>query len=314
MGMLGINTGSRAEQNKEPDTLDRIFKGVELASRILGTGVDAYTGIKNANTAKESSDLNKIKVSGDIATNLRPAANPAEEAQGMPIEGMAGKFVNRERPESAIDILAKSLTVQKSKTEGEKSALELGKMKKEQAMGRNLSDNEIKNLAEGANIPGMLNDIHKTVQENADYFGPASGRIAGANPYDTKAQLIQSKMATGAQLIGKYMEGGVLRAEDVPKYQKMLPQLNDTPEVARGKAAAVQKMIRDRFNLTKNALKDSGFNTEAFDKSPLNELPDPFEKKQDKAAYSQDVLTYADKHHLSPALAYEDLKKKGYVK
>ena len=44
-----------------------------------------------------------------------------------------------------------------------------------------------------------------------------------------------SKLNTTTQVVAKAMEGGVLRAEDVPKYRKILPNPNDTPSIALGK-------------------------------------------------------------------------------
>lgn len=283
MGMTGINNPGFAPRDKSPSTLDRVFQGVELATKILGTGADIYTGVKQVGNMAQANKLKGTEQDLEFAKSFKAAA-PADITAGKAedVKNYPGKWVAREKPETAIDLIMKSYALDKSKTEGQKSAIELGKLQKEQQLGKQLSDNEIKNLSEAANIPGMLNDINKTVEENSDFFGPVAGRAVSLNPYDTKAQLIQSKMATGAQLIGKYMEGGVLRAEDVPKYQKMLPQLSDTAEVAKGKAAAVQKMIRDKYNLTKQALKDSGFNTEAFDKSPLKDLPDPFNRAETK--------------------------------
>ena len=39
-------------------------------------------------------------------------------------------------------------------------------------------------------------------------------------------------MKAVAQQVGRAMEGGVLRAEDVPKYEAILPKITDTREVA----------------------------------------------------------------------------------
>jgi len=40
------------------------------------------------------------------------------------------------------------------------------------------------------------------------------------------------------------MEGGVLRKEDEIKYRKMLPQITDTPQVARNKIKNVTEMLK----------------------------------------------------------------------
>lgn len=149
-----------------------------------------------------------------------------------------------------------------------------------------LPQSAITSLAEGGGIPKLLGDMVLTVENNSDSFGPVQGRLSGLNPYDTKAQTIKSKAKTTAQIVGKFMEGGVLRAEDVPKYEAMLPNVSDTPEVARNKAALVADMIKQKFEDQKNAFSNSGYDTSAFDKSPLRkfELPEYLQEGAGKSS------------------------------
>lgn len=69
MGMLGINNPGFAPQRQksEPDTLDRVFQGLELATKILGVGVDAYTGIKGVGQRDDLMKLEKAKGRADVA-------------------------------------------------------------------------------------------------------------------------------------------------------------------------------------------------------------------------------------------------------
>jgi hypothetical protein len=39
-----------------------------------------------------------------------------------------------------------------------------------------------------------------------------------------------------------------LRAEDTAKYQKMLPQMSDTPEVALQKLNNIKSMLNNKYN------------------------------------------------------------------
>ena len=75
-------------------------------------------------------------------------------------------------------------------------------------------------------------------------MGPVMGRISSANKYDDDAQAWQAHIYAANQVVGKFLEGGVLRAEDVPKYANMLPNLNDTPDVARRKNAGMSALIK----------------------------------------------------------------------
>lgn len=61
---------------------------------------------------------------------------------------------------------------------------------------------------------------------------------------DAKAR--NATLLKAKQIIGKAMEGGVLRKEDEAKYEKMLPNIKDTPNLARAKLAdLVSQMIED---------------------------------------------------------------------
>lgn len=74
-----------------------------------------------------------------------------------------------------------------------------------------------------ANIRSLSSDI-----TNNTANGPIAGRVRSLNPYDTEAQGLQANLARVKQLIGKALEGGVLRKEDEEKYSKILPTIKDT--------------------------------------------------------------------------------------
>ena len=48
---------------------------------------------------------------------------------------------------------------------------------------------------------------------------------------------------TARQVVGKALEGGVLRKEDEDKYKKILPTMQDAPEVAASKLDYIQGII-----------------------------------------------------------------------
>jgi hypothetical protein len=164
------------------------------------------------------------------------------------------------------------------------------KIANETGMGKPLTPTEIDKHAEGASIPNLLNDLKATIKNNEKSFGPVAG-LAKFNPYSEKAATIQSQFKTAAQLVGKYMEGGVLRKEDESKYEKMLPQITDTPAVAQNKIDIVMKLLIDKYNTNVNSLKKQGYN--------ISGLP-TFEKGKTPSIISQNNLS--DKI-ISPAQA-----------
>ena len=76
-----------------------------------------------------------------------------------------------------------------------------------------------------------LRQLGKDIQSSGAN-SPFMGRIRGLNPYDTEAQSLQANIARVKQVIGKALEGGVLRKEDEIKYAKILPTLKDSDAVA----------------------------------------------------------------------------------
>ena len=67
------------------------------------------------------------------------------------------------------------------------------------------------------------------------------------------------------QVIGKALEGGVLRKEDEYKYEKILPTIGDPPEVAATKIAGLRAALRLRRQTTLEALSDADFDTSKFE-------------------------------------------------
>ena len=148
------------------------------------------------------------------------------------------------------------------------------RQKKNGPGGKALSATDIAKHNEGNQIPAMLNDVSTVIQSNKDMFGPMSGRLAGMNPYNEKAQTMDSQIRASSQAFGRYMEGGVLRKEDEEKYRKMFPNLSDTPEVAANKLAVVNRLLSQKQQSTVDALRMGGYDVSAIDRNlAVPELP-----------------------------------------
>jgi len=70
------------------------------------------------------------------------------------------------------------------------------------------------------------------------------------------------------QVIGKALEGGVLRKEDEIKYAKILPTIGDVPEVVKAKLEGLQSAIAQRRSRTLDSLADAGYDTSRFNARP----------------------------------------------
>lgn len=63
------------------------------------------------------------------------------------------------------------------------------------------------------------------------------------------------------QVIGKALEGGVLRKEDEKKYEKILPTIYDPPPVVTTKLAGLKTALTQRRQTLLDALSDAGYDT-----------------------------------------------------
>jgi Arc/MetJ-type ribon-helix-helix transcriptional regulator len=87
---------------------------------------------------------------------------------------------------------------------------------------------------------------------------PLIGALRSKNPFDTEAQSLQANISRVKQVIGKALEGGVLRKEDELKYAKILPTLNDTDAVAQYKVQVIADDLQRKLNLYQQNLGGGG--------------------------------------------------------
>lgn len=81
----------------------------------------------------------------------------------------------------------------------------------------------------------------------------------GADAKSKQAQIDRVK-----QVIGKALEGGVLRKEDELKYEKILPTIKDSPELVRTKLNGLVTAIQKRQQRKLDALDSAGYDVSRF--------------------------------------------------
>ncbi len=104
-------------------------------------------------------------------------------------------------------------------------------------------------------------------------MGPVSGTLHGANPWDTEMGVFKAVMMGSTQIIGKFLEGGVLRQEDTAKYRAILPNYKDTPEIAQGKLDNLSFILRAMERLYKTGTVTTTFDDEGKE-VPMMTFPD----------------------------------------
>lgn len=126
--------------------------------------------------------------------------------------------------------------------------------------GKPISSSTALQIADSKAAIDMLSGLDDVIRTNADKFGPIKGRLAGLNPYDVAAQNVQSQINSTKQIVGKFLEGGVLRKEDEEKYEKILPTLKDTSEVATKKLNNVRNLVQLKISSQQETLSAAGYN------------------------------------------------------
>lgn len=135
------------------------------------------------------------------------------------------------------------------------------------AGGSQLPATQVTNLSDGKFLPGLLDDLEGLMDENKGLFGRTTGRV----PFSESRDVVNAQLRTVSQLVGKFMEGGVLRKEDEEKYAKMLPKMTDQYDVATSKLRSIRTMLQMKYNSYLTDFSGSGFDVSGF--SPL-EIPD----------------------------------------
>ena len=130
--------------------------------------------------------------------------------------------------------------------------------------GKQIPTTVATNLSDAKYFPTLLSDLETLISSNKDMFDPIKWLYYAANPYETWAQSVEDDLKRATQLVGKFMEGGVLRAEDEKKYAKMLPKLTDSYDVAQNKLAGVRKMLADKYNGYLTDYANSGYDVSNF--------------------------------------------------
>lgn len=103
-------------------------------------------------------------------------------------------------------------------------------------------------------------NLFDLLENNKDKFWPIVGKIWANNPYDAKSQALNAEFAKVAQIVWKSLEGWKLAEWDIKRYVKMLPQITDTPEVAKEKLNSVMKYLEDYQNWQIESLWRAWFN------------------------------------------------------
>lgn len=255
---------------KESLTNNITQKGTGLLSKVAGAGVP-QVGITPVNVAKETAKQaigktvfgsalpqDEAAIAGDEESILSQLEQGDTPDIGAEQESQFDQNkINEGLQQAALKALASG------DTKGLENITKVAALI--QGMQETKGGKELNATAAG-NVTDLENGIIN-IGELSDQFGasdannPVIGAVRGLNPLDTDAQGLQANIARVKQVIGKALEGGVLRKEDEVKYGKILPKLTDTDDVAARKISAIQSDLARKLSLYKKNLGGGGGGT-----------------------------------------------------
>ena len=203
--------------------------------------------------------------SAAVAAYVKATGFPANtKIKDIPIETLAKAIYSHEGVDISRNANIPSTSGQGGGGGGAKVDTEIDRIAQGSKWGRSLPPNQSVMLSDATYFPGLLNSLEKSISENKKYFDPLKWIYYSTNPYEIWAQSIEDDLKRSMQLIGKFMEGGVLRKEDEIKYAKMLPKLTDKYEVAQNKIQGIRKMLADKYNGYIRDFANSGYDVSKF--------------------------------------------------
>lgn len=103
------------------------------------------------------------------------------------------------------------------------------------------------NISDFQSSLNELSNLSEAITSGKGSTDPILGRLRSMNPYDTEQQTLQAMIDKTRQIVGKALEGGVLRKEDEEKYKKILPTTSDTKEVAINKINMITAQLNAKM-------------------------------------------------------------------
>lgn len=254
---IGLITGQQAALQRQAAVQQRAKQAEALPLQQRLALIQAERA-RNADIIKNQIEQSApLEIGGNL---INPVTGEIMFSQGAGEGFTLGE--GQARYDAAGNLLAAAPKAEPALTPYQAAQLEIEQQKL--AQGKQLTPDQINRISEGNQMPAVLQGLNDIIDKNSMIFGPVFGRITAANPYASQAQAIQAQLKRAMQSIGKYLEGGVLRAEDEKKYEKMLPQLTDTPEVAKAKLTGIQDLLNSKQQQYLMDIQTGGYNASNF--------------------------------------------------
>jgi len=133
--------------------------------------------------------------------------------------------------------------------------------------GRPVTSGDVEDIAgiqEGVKLLNGLNFEPSDTGIMPSIGGAMPDFVTNTIGFGLGAKQREGMIALVRQIIGKSLEGGVLRKEDEVKYAKILPTLSDPPELVKTKMETLKKTLNQKLDVRLSALEDAGYDTGRF--------------------------------------------------
>lgn len=132
---------------------------------------------------------------------------------------------------------------------------------------RPLQVSSVKDLADVAEALTLANQLDFKTGDTGilpSLGGAVPDFVTNLTGFGVEAKSRQGVINLVKQIIGKGLEGGVLRKEDESKYDKILPTLRQHPDVVTAKIANLKNTLQNKREVLLDALADAGYDVSKF--------------------------------------------------
>lgn len=123
---------------------------------------------------------------------------------------------------------------------------------------------DISNVDEGIKLAKALNFKSGDTGVMPSVTGAMPNWVTSTTGIGVEAKSRQGQINLVKQIIGKGLEGGVLRKEDEEKYKLILPTLSDADEVVQSKIKGLIRTLEQKRATRLDALEDANYNVTKF--------------------------------------------------
>lgn len=167
--------------------------------------------------------------------------------------------------------------------------------------GKTLPAGVIEKYNDAQMAVGMASGLRGLVSTSADLMGPVKGKAGVMNPYSEDQKKLIAEFDLVRQKIGKMIEGGVLRKEDEAKYARIMPTIEDLPEVAAQKAEKMEAMLKEDIARSMENYGKAGYKVGGFAEETAGYKKDLKDLKEKKlTGEDADAMAWANANPNDP--------------